>query len=187
MVPKKPTRRAIVVLLVAAVAAVATRVALPAPQHHARFSAALACGIERWSIKTLKDRPRLLRAKATTIAFLVSLPRPAPFAPPARVPLERQIYTVTASVMLDRTEADLDHHLVLRAGGKTMIAETPSSLCTVGATAYRRKQMSNSRAAARICSEARVAGVAFFDYPHGQTGVAPNSIELHPVLDFACV
>jgi len=28
--------------------------------------------------------------------------------------------------------------------------------------------------------------VAFFDYQHGQTGVAPNAIELHPVLDFAC-
>jgi hypothetical protein len=24
----------------------------------------------------------------------------------------------------------------------------------------------------------------FFDYQHGQTGVAPNAIELHPVLGF---
>ena len=27
-----------------------------------------------------------------------------------------------------------------------------------------------------------VRGVGFFDYKHGQTGVAPNAIELHPVL-----
>ena len=85
------------------------------------------------------------------------------------------------------TEADLDHHLVLRVGQKTMIAETPSALCTAGATAYRLKQMKNARAAARLCSWARVTGVAFFDFLHGQTGVAPNGIELHPVLDFTCL
>ena len=43
------------------------------------------------------------------------------------------------------------------------------------------------RAAARVCSKARVTGVAFFDYQHGQTGVAPNAIELHPILGFACL
>jgi hypothetical protein len=29
-----------------------------------------------------------------------------------------------------------------------------------------------------------VIGVAFFDFKHGQTGVAPNAIELHPLLAF---
>ena len=29
---------------------------------------------------------------------------------------------------------------------------------------------------------ATVTGVGFFDILHGQTGVAPNGIELHPVL-----
>src|SRR4030095_349319 len=28
----------------------------------------------------------------------------------------------------------------------------------------------------------RVTGVGMFDFPHGQTGAAPNQIELHPVL-----
>jgi hypothetical protein len=94
---------------------------------------------------------------------------------------------VVAAVTLDRSEADFDHHLVLRSGRHTMIAETPSPLCTAGATAYRRRQMRDARAAARICPRARVTGVAFFDYDHGQTGVAPNAIELHPVLGFACL
>lgn len=33
---------------------------------------------------------------------------------------------------------------------------------------------------------ATIVGVAFFDLPHGkpQHGVAPNNIELHPVLSF---
>ena len=29
----------------------------------------------------------------------------------------------------------------------------------------------------------RIKGVGFFDFIHGQTGVAPNGIELHPILD----
>jgi hypothetical protein len=30
-------------------------------------------------------------------------------------------------------------------------------------------------------------GVAFFDFDHGQIGVAPNAIELHPILGFRCL
>ena len=30
-------------------------------------------------------------------------------------------------------------------------------------------------------------GVAFFDFFHYQTGVAPNEIELHPLLAFRCL
>ena len=33
---------------------------------------------------------------------------------------------------------------------------------------------------------ATVTGVAFFDFFHGQSGVAPNAIELHPILAFRC-
>jgi hypothetical protein len=32
-------------------------------------------------------------------------------------------------------------------------------------------------------AQATITGVGFFDYAHGQTGAAPNIIELHPVLD----
>jgi len=32
-----------------------------------------------------------------------------------------------------------------------------------------------------------VVGVAFWDLFHGQTGVAPNAIELRPILGFACL
>ena len=68
-----------------------------------------------------------------------------------------------------------------------MIAESPSFFCTRGATPYRRRHMRNAQAKVRLCSTARVVGVAFFDFKHGQTGVAPNAIELHPLLDFACL
>jgi hypothetical protein len=47
--------------------------------------------------------------------------------------------------------------------------------------------MSRARSAVRLCSNAAITGVAFFDFKHGQTGVAPNAIELHPILGFRCV
>ena len=30
----------------------------------------------------------------------------------------------------------------------------------------------------------QIVGVGMFDFLHGQTGVAPNAFELHPVLSF---
>jgi hypothetical protein len=179
-------KRASILVVLALVAAVAARVAAPAPAHPVGFSAALSCGVERWSVKTLKDRPLLLQARPATVAHLTSLPRPA-HLPNRRLPFERRVFTVVAAVTLDRAEADLDHHLVLRSGARTMIAETPSPLCTSGAAAVRRTQMRVARSAARPCLRARVTGVAFFDFFHGQTGVAPNGIELHPVLGFTCL
>jgi len=177
----------VIVVAVVLVAAVATRVAAPAHGGHARFSAALACGVERWTIKTLKDRPTLIRARPSTVAFLTSIPKPAYLPPRRRLPFEYRIFTVIARVTFKRLEDDLDYHLVLKSGSRTMIAETPSPLCTAGATPYRRKQMLRARAKARLCARARVTGVAFFDFLHGQIGVARNGIELHPVVDFVCL
>jgi hypothetical protein len=36
-----------------------------------------------------------------------------------------------------------------------------------------------------MSGSATIAGVGFFDQIHGQTGVAPNGIELHPVVSFS--
>jgi hypothetical protein len=77
--------------------------------------------------------------------------------------------------------------IVLSDGRRTMIAESPSPACTSGATRFRRGQMAAARRRVRLCASARVTGVAFFDFLHGQTGVAPNGIELHPVLAFRCL
>jgi hypothetical protein len=41
-----------------------------------------------------------------------------------------------------------------------MIAESPTvPACTVKATAYRRRQMRDTRSAVRVCAQARVVGV----------------------------
>ena len=46
--------------------------------------------------------------------------------------------------------------------------------------------MREARAVVRLCARAEITGVAFFDFFHHQTGVAPNEIELHPILGFRC-
>lgn len=37
----------------------------------------------------------------------------------------------------------------------------------------------------RVNTKVQIAGVGFFDFKHGQSEVAPNAIELHPVLRFS--
>jgi hypothetical protein len=181
-----PGKRVAIVLLLAVLAAGTARIAAPGharPLHHSR---ALTCGTERWITKTLQDRPRLISAKPETVAHLAGLLRPKP-APVARSNFERHIYSIDAAVTHILVEADQDLHLVLEDGPAHMVAESPNApFCTVNATAYRRKQIAAARAKVRICAKARIVGVVFWDRPHNVTGRAPNAIELHPILDFAC-
>jgi hypothetical protein len=84
-----------------------------------------ACGTERWTVKTLQDRPRLIPTRDTTIAYLTSRPAPSSL-PDTRLPSERHIYRVRADVTLVRPEDDSDLHVVLEdATGRTMITESP--------------------------------------------------------------
>jgi hypothetical protein len=144
------------------------------------------CGVERWTVKTLQDRPHLLPVRTVTLRYLVTRPAPASL-PSTRLAFERHVYRVIAAVTLVRHEADDDYHLVLRDRGQTMIAETPALNCTTSATPQMRSAMQRARNAVRLCTRAAVTGVAFFDFDHGQTGVALNAIELHPVLSFRCL
>jgi hypothetical protein len=75
------------------------------------------------------------------------------------------------------SEDDQDLHVVLEDGPAHMVAESPNApFCTVNATAYRKRQMASAREKVRLCSHARIVGVAFWDRPHRVTGRAPNSI-----------
>lgn len=169
----------------AALLAVTATAAATAPAAAAKPSIA-ACGTERWSIKTLKDHPGLLPPQATTVHYLVTRTPPSPI-PSTRTPFELHVYTVTAAVTYMHNEADGDIHIVLTSGAEHMIAEAPNPGCTTGASSLRRAQMTAARAQLKRCTRARVTGVAFFDFKHHQHGVAPNAIELHPILAFHCL
>jgi hypothetical protein len=145
------------------------------------------CGTERLTVKTLQDRPALLPIQTTTIAALITQSKPSPL-PGSRTPFELHQFRVTARVVRVHSEDDGDLHLVLQdAAGHTMIAEAPTAACNAGATAQRRQQMAQARAAVKVCGKAEIVGVAFFDFFHHQDGVAPNEIELHPILSFKCL
>jgi hypothetical protein len=67
------------------------------------------------------------------------------------------------------------------------MGDSPMADCNMDATPYRRNQMAQARAADEVCGNAEMVGVAFFDFDHNQDGVAPNEIELHPILSFTCL
>lgn len=157
--------------------------------------AAARCGVERWPVKVMTDTaPVSLTVHRTTIAHLDALPVPAGAGThaPRLEPQEGTTYRITAQLVSDKLEADSDYHLVLRnAAGQTMIAEIPSPACAQGSRALARISAARSYYDATIGPAQRhfrsigrtvtITGVAFFDAIHGQTGVAPNGIELHPV------
>ncbi len=150
-------------------------------------------------MKTLSDPDRgraHLRPVDTTIEALVALPRPGVLSPVARADsVEVTVYRVEARVLWLFTEADHDYHLVLASLHDTtitLIAEVPDPACAGAcasgfATVYaqvRQKlldHLNSPQSEARPL--VRITGVGFFDYLHGQRGVAPNGIELHPVRE----
>jgi hypothetical protein len=112
---------------------------------------------------------------------------------------ESTVYEVTARLVEAKLEGDSDIHLVIRSltSSGTMIVEFPAVTCASGATAGARTRMKNARNAfvaacgmsgsssfEMLKGKATLRGVGFFDFLHGQTGVAPNGIELHPVIRF---
>jgi hypothetical protein len=144
------------------------------------------CGFDRWTVKTLEDRPRLLPVRTTTIAWLIAR-KPPGVLPSWRLPFERRVFRVDAAVPVVEREPDSDLHVTLQDGGDEMIAEAPAPWCTRRAKPVHRRLMAKARASVRVCARARVTGVAFFDFDHGNPGVAPNVIELHPILGFRCL
>lgn len=73
-------------------------------------SAHSLCGVERWAVKTLQDKPALLPPRTVTLRYLVTRPAPAALGD-TRLPFERHVYRVVAAVTLVRAEGDGDLHL----------------------------------------------------------------------------
>jgi len=158
-----------------------------------------SCGVERWSVKTGTDADagliNLQSRTQTTIASLIALPSPATLPANNRIqPTETTIFQVQATLTEYKLESDSDYHLILSDGsGDTMISEIPSPTC-VGSSSVLLPGIQNARSEfdARYTATSSfqtanvpviVTGVGFFDFFHDQTGVAPNGIELHAVLD----
>lgn len=162
----------------------------------AKFYNASGCGVERWAVKTLTDPAAnqvTLALQGSNIADLVSIAPPV--APTDRVgPTETTTFQISGTLTFAKKEADGDYHLVLDDGhGNTMIVEATDPACAHGSLVLPqieavRQQLDTqlpALAAGQVIKPdmaAVVSGVGFFDRLHGQTGVAPNGIELHPLI-----
>ena len=161
-------------------------------------TAAGSCGVERWAVKTGTDSTTNLvnlTPRDTTIASMRALAMPASIPSTTRVPgsAETQAWRISATLTVFKLETDSDFHLVLSdASGATMIAEIPSPSCDAGSVWSTQIAHSRSAMTAKFTPSSSfqtanvpviVTGVGMFDFAHGQTGAAPNQIELHPVLD----
>jgi hypothetical protein len=114
-------------------------------------------------------------------------------------PVEDTTYTVRATLVGWKTETDHDYHIVIADTANpavTMIIEPPDPSCTDACASNFGSYYTSVRAKLSSCFgqpptaftnfkagiTVDVTGVGFFDVLHGQTGVAPNGIELHPLL-----
>lgn len=165
-------------------------------------SCALACGTERWKVKTLADADVYKTNSApieAKIADLVALeaPRQIAKADDSRFPEELTVYKVSARLMGFKKEADGDFHIVISDGKWTMIVEIPDPACVgkpykddmkrlrdtwekrFGKATTKFKDVSRHRIAIEV------EGYGFFDFIHGQIGVAKNGFELHPIISWS--
>jgi hypothetical protein len=156
------------------------------------------CGFERWSVKTGTDSTvstiNFSTVVPTTVSDLNKLTQPATLPQDTRVPpVETTVYKVSATLVEYKLEGDNDIHMILSDGSKTMIAEIPNPGCVGDSSPLKlgieraRSEFNNKFTASDSFQSANVpvtvTGVGFFDFPHGQTGVADNAVELHPVID----
>jgi hypothetical protein len=161
---------------------------------------ATACGDWRWPVKTLSDHRRTqvhFSPKRATIRGFRRRTPPANLGPttPRHTKLEFHTWTLHAKPRRARIEGDGDIHLIIFAPKHprwTMIVEFPQRRCV--SSPFKRKRLAGARrrfinncgpmsgAWAHLKGSLDITGVGFWDSVHGQHGVAPNGIELHPVL-----
>jgi uncharacterized membrane protein len=163
----------------------------------ARISA--QCNSERWSIKTGTDADasliNLSAKTSTTIANLRAIAAPSTIPDENRIkPTETTVWVISATLVKFIHAYDSDYHMVLAdSAGRTMIAEIPDPDCVgpgsplAAGIAHARAQFDARFSASddfqTVNVPVQITGVGFFDYQEGQEGVAPNAIELHPIID----
>jgi hypothetical protein len=154
-------------------------------------------------VKTLSDRHKRevhFSPMRRTVAQFRRRTPPRNLGPyiPRETKVEFHTWTVHAKPRRARIEGDGDIHLIIAAPKhphRTMIVEFPKRSCV--ASPFKRKAIARGRrrfihncgsmsgAWAHLKGSVDVTGIGFWDSVHGQEGVAPNGIELHPVLGFS--
>lgn len=150
-------------------------------------------GSQRWEVKVASDEAAeeiVNKAEIITLAELIAYRTDTLPKGNARAYSEKFTYTlknvfITHAIL----ENDNDIHLVIEDGKKnTLIAEIPDVDCEVTEDSHFVTQIAKARKTFVRYQDTydqylfNITGVFFKDKPHGQTGRAPNNVELHPVI-----
>jgi hypothetical protein len=157
-----------------------------------------ACGDWRWAVKTGADASRLKvdrHAVTVTVRYLRTRPKPSAYPQDRRIrPTELHTFQIDrVRLVAFKEEDDSDYHLIIKdSAGRTIITEIPAPRCVRAISPWRtdiasvRSYFNHHYAVTRYWKDAHatidIRGLGFFDELHGQAGVAPNGIELHPVI-----
>jgi hypothetical protein len=159
------------------------------------------CGVERWSIKTLSDNDTVkIDFKIiikSTVHEQVSLEEPD--KKKARLDSETIVYSIDCFIVGYKRESnDKDIHMIIEDidTDETMVIEIPSYECfeiqkTSRYELFKELQEWFIKNIGQPTSKfvylekhipVTITGVGFFDFHHGQIGMAGNGREIHPVL-----
>lgn len=161
----------------------------------------LACGVERWPVKTLSDASasqiNLDSVETTTIRDLNLLPTHCSGLPDARTfAPEFQVFEVMGQITVVRAEEDRDYHIAIADLNNpvyTIVTEIADTACEGAIRSPFRQVLAQTRGAfdgirggnslsSLVGSIVRIRGVGFYDFAHGQTGRSQNCLELHPIV-----
>jgi hypothetical protein len=184
---------------------------IPLPTGAQGSTCGTSCGVERWHVKTMSDpyASQVNRnVQLTTVDTLIHAAVPSGLSSSSDnvrfAPWELQAVRIRATIVGWKTETDNDYHIVvsdMTKPSETMIIEPPSSACSGACSSGYGSLYQSARNAFVACLGsppssftapgktvvADITGIPMFDLLHGQTGVAPNGIEIHPVMSVAFV
>ena len=164
----------------------------------------LACGVERWFVKTLADPDastvNLLSVSRTSIRDLNALPEHCDGGPDRRTYAEEfRVFEVVGKVTYIAHEDDRDYHIALEdpdSPGSTVVTEIADTLCagasvsphlaTLRSVEGMFASLLDGRSPSTLVgTTVRIQGVGFYDFDHNQRGRSVSCIELHPIISIS--
>jgi hypothetical protein len=160
----------------------------------------------RWSVRTGSDPDASLvkeKPVRATVEKLAAIPRPAGMKTPTEryvayqdgraEGVERTIYEVEAEIVACKMQISGSYHLNLKGKtGQTMIANCVDPRLVAPGSRWAKEigrvriEVEQKLKPGSVYTHGswpvRITGIGFFNHVHGQSGVAPNGIELTPVL-----
>lgn len=164
----------------------------------------LACGSERWFVKTLSDPDAravdITSSTPISIRELNGLDTHCTDLPERRAFTEEfKVYETTGRITYIAHEDDRDYHIAMEdpnSPGFTVVTELADILCAgavisphfaslTAADAMWKILLDGRSTSAFLGATVHVRGVGFYDFAHGQRGRSTNCIELHPILSIS--